>query len=168
MKIFLIGFMGCGKSYWGKIWAGKLAVDFIELDTLIEQQEQSTIATVFEQKGENYFRKVESDILKQLQQSEQCIISTGGGTPCFFDNMNWMNEQGQTIYLKASPQFLVEKLLPEKDHRPILKNIPDEKLETFIAGKLKEREIFYNQAKIILDVEELNGDTILNFTAHNL
>ena len=151
--------MGCGKSHWGKIWAKESNLGFIELDHLIEQQEGQTIAALFETKGETYFRKAESNILQSHSQGEW-IFSTGGGAPCFFDNMEWMNAHGHTIYLEASPPFLAKRLMPEKDHRPILKNIADDQLENFIIRKLSERKSFYQQAKTILNAEVLTNETL--------
>lgn len=159
-KFFLTGFMGSGKSYWGKLWAAEMNIAFIELDTLIEQQEGKTIAEVFEQSGETYFRNVESDLLKKITGEQACIVSTGGGAPCYFDNMQWMDRHGTTIYLKASPKELALRLQNEITHRPVLKNVAADQLENFIANKLIEREPFYSQAKFILPVSELNSDTL--------
>lgn len=160
MKIFLVGFMGCGKSHWGKIWAEHGKLPFVELDILIEEREHKTIATVFEEKGEPYFRKVESDVLKSYTRGGSWIMSAGGGTPCFFDNMEWMNQQGTTVYLKASPQLLAQRLFAEKDQRPVLKNVPDSELENFITKKLEEREVFYNKARFVVNAATINVSSI--------
>jgi shikimate kinase len=161
-KFFLIGFMGSGKSYWGKFWAEEMNLPFIELDALIEEQEGKTIAELFEQKGETYFRQVESSVLKNCKEHQSAIISTGGGAPCFFDNMEWMNEHGTSIYLEATPQELARRLQDERTHRPVLKNVPPDQLQDFIEQKLKEREPFYRQAKFTLDVSQLNDHTLLD------
>ena len=166
MKIFLIGFMGSGKSHWGKIWAGIHKLSFSDLDEVIETTEKKAITKIFEEKGEEYFREIESATLHSLANHENIIIACGGGTPCFHDNMEWMNKNGVTVYLKATPEQLVKRLGNEKQKRPILKNVHDSELENFIEEKLKGRESFYNQAKIILDIENITVETfkkIVNF-----
>ncbi len=152
---FVIGFMGCGKSYRGRIWAERYGLAFFEMDDLIEAAEGKTIGAIFEADGEMYFRQKERDILKTLAEKENCIVSTGGGTPCFFDNMQVMNDTGTTIYLKASPQLLAQRLLPEKAKRPLIKDIPDDELESYIAEKLADRVPYYEQAAVVLDAAEI-------------
>jgi shikimate kinase len=156
---FLIGFMGAGKSYWGKRWAQATGLEFIELDNLIESTLGQPIAEVFATQGETFFREQESFLLKKCTQ-DNCIVATGGGAACFFDNMDWMNAHGTTLYLQASPQLLAERLAVEKAHRPLLQQISDASLESFIAHKLAEREPFYNQAQLVLDVTRLTDDSL--------
>ncbi len=157
--IFLIGYMGSGKSYWGKKWALANNYQFIDLDTIIEEHEGKSVAEIFDTKGENYFRKMETFFLHSFNENNHVIFATGGGTPCFNDNLNWMNEHGVTIYLKASPQQLLMRLIHEKEKRPLLKNIEDENLEAFISKRLFDREEFYLQAKIILNVDSVKEST---------
>jgi shikimate kinase len=159
---FVIGFMGCGKSYWGKKWAEAYNLSFYETDELIEAAEGKTITEIFETYGETYFRKKEREILELVTPKNHCIISVGGGTPCFFNNMQLMNNSGTTIYLKASPGLLAQRLLTEKAKRPLIQNITDAALESFIAEKLAAREPFYNQAAIVLDA----AATIPAFPGH--
>src|SRR6187401_1227795 len=109
MKIFLVGFMGSGKTYWGKIWAQKNAMNFFDLDALIEEQEKKTIAAIFETEGEEYFREKEAMVLRTLPGANDCIIACGGGTPCYHDNMKWMNEHGGTVYLDTTVRDLFER-----------------------------------------------------------
>ncbi len=163
MNIFLIGFMGSGKSYWGSRWAAKYEWPFIDLDKLVEQRENKTIARIFEQNGEAYFRQVESECLKNFRGNGSFIMSCGGGAPCFNNNMQWMNEQGSTIYLSASPQFLWKRLVDEKDKRPLLKDLHPNELLSFIEKKLKEREPFYQQAKFTLPAAELTMQSLQPF-----
>lgn len=167
MKIFLIGFMGSGKTYWGNRWAAKYDLPFIDLDQLIEEKEQHTIAQVFEQNGEEYFRQVESECLKNFRGNRSFIMSCGGGAPCFKDNMKWMNEQGITVYLSATPELLYGRLLEEKEKRPLLKDLALPELLPFIEMKLKEREHFYREAKIILPSEALNDNSLSSFLILN-
>jgi shikimate kinase len=148
---FVLGFMGCGKSYWSKKWADKYGLTFIEMDDVIATNEGKSIAAIFEQDGEAYFRQKERDVLHAVAAADNCIISTGGGTACFFDNMQLMNESGTTIYLQAAPRLLAQRLVKEKTKRPIISNIADNDLEVFIAAKLAERTPFYEEAKVVLD-----------------
>ncbi|MBA2407591.1 MAG: AAA family ATPase [Chitinophagales bacterium] len=160
-KIFLIGFMGSGKSTVGKQLASLLNYEFIDLDDLIERNEQSTINDIFIMKGEEYFRTKESFYLKSLDPIMNAVVATGGGTPCFSDNMKWMNEQGITVYLKANISVLSARLNKESDHRPLLKNINENNLPDFITAKLKERERYYLQSKYAVDADKLDGESLL-------
>ncbi|MBN8785522.1 MAG: shikimate kinase, partial [Terrimonas sp.] len=118
MRIFLLGYMGTGKTYWGKLWAARHGMDFFDLDHEIERNAGMTIREMFEKHGESFFREKEKEALYQFKNKNDFILSTGGGTPCFFDNMQWMNDNGITIYLNTSVQVLAERLTKEKDHRP--------------------------------------------------
>ncbi len=163
-KIFLIGFMGSGKTYWGKIWAEKNGLDFYDLDEIVERQEGKSIAVIFETSGEAYFRKIETEALRIFSEKENCIIACGGGAACFNDNMQWMNENGTTVYLSATPQYIFSHVIGEKTKRPLIKKINEAELLFFIEQKLKEREPFYNQAKFILPVTELNAGSLSTST----
>lgn len=158
--IFLIGFMGSGKSYWGNIWHQQSGLPFFDLDAVIEAQEQKTIAQIFEQHGEAYFRAAETAAVKAFANKQNCIVACGGGTPCFNNNMQWMNNNGTTVYLKATPQQIYNRVITEQDKRPIIKNIPPHELLAFIDKKLAEREMFYTQAKHILLVTNVTAATI--------
>lgn len=167
MKIFLVGFMGSGKTHWGSIWAKKNGLPFFDLDRIIEEQEKKTIADIFEFHGEDQFREKETVALKAFAEINEGIIACGGGTPCFYDNMRWMNEHGTTVYLDISPQTIYNRVSAEKDKRPLLEKVNKAGLLSFIEQKLKEREPFYKQAKIILPAEELNEQTIHSLITHN-
>jgi len=160
MKIFLIGFMGSGKTYWGRIWAQQLGLDFYDLDEVIEKKEGKTISAIFEKDGEDHFRKMEAMALQGFAETENGIIACGGGTACFNDNMQWMNDNGQTVYLSATPQYIFERVLDDKEKRPLINKHNEAELLFFIEQKLKEREPFYKQAQIILPVTELNESSI--------
>jgi len=148
--------MGSGKTHWGEIWAKKNKFDFFDLDSVIEALEKKTIDAIFNEDGETYFRETESAALKTFSEKDQCIIACGGGTPCFHDNMRWMDGHGITVYLKASPGQIMERVKNEKHTRPLLKKLNDDELLSFIAQKIMEREPFYSQARVILPVDELN------------
>lgn len=147
MKIFLIGMMGSGKSYWSKLLAKKLKTGGYDLDFLIESHEERTISEIFEEEGEDYFRKTESKILRWFGEKKSFVLATGGGTPCFADNMEWMNKQGITIWIDEPVEILVERLIPEKAHRPIIRDLSDKELFDFLVNKRKERVAFYGLAK---------------------
>lgn len=162
MIFFLIGFMGSGKTHWGKIWAAARGLTFIDLDEAIEIQEGKAVADIFEMKGEKYFRKLEAEVLRGCAGLQNTIVACGGGTPCFFDNMQWMNEHGTTIYLKTTSPEILERVLVEQDKRPLLKKMNRAELLFFIEQKLKERTPFYMSAKQILSSESLTGHTFDN------
>ena len=159
-KIFLIGFMGSGKTYWGERWASQSNLSFYDLDTLIEKNEGQSVMEIFEKKGEEHFRKKESAILRQFDNEDNYLIACGGGTPCFYDNMQWMNMEGITVYLKASPAEIMDRVLNEKTTRPLIKNLNRDELQLFIEQKLKEREPDYLQATLSLPVSGLTDHSI--------
>lgn len=149
--IFLIGFMGCGKTYWGQILAKKLGLPFHDLDDLIATRSGKCIAEIFTEDGEPGFRQLEHDTLQTLADLPPSVIATGGGTPCFFDNMEWMNACGTTIYLSTPSTLLAERLRHEKEIRPLLHLVNNVDLQRFIENKVKERAPCYLKAKIILE-----------------
>ena len=146
MKIFLIGMMGSGKSFCSKKLAKKLKIAAYDLDKLIEMTEDISIAEIFEEEGEEYFRKEESKILRWFDEKKNFVLATGGGTPCFHKNMEWMNENGITIWINEPINVLVERLKKEKEHRPLIKDLSDDKLASFLTNKLAERTPFYSMA----------------------
>jgi shikimate kinase len=166
-KIFLIGFMGSGKSYWGKKWAQKYYFDFYDLDEMIEQEEKKTVAAIFEKDGEDHFRQIETRVLKTFAEKDNCLLACGGGTACFHDNMKWMNGNGVTVYLDASLPYIYERVIEEKDKRPLISRLNQAELLFYIEQKLKERESFYKQARIILPVEEITEDLVPAFILPN-
>lgn len=159
MRIFLLGFMGTGKTYWGQLWSQQHRLDFFDLDAMIEKECGMTIAKIFETKGENYFREKERDTLRTFGSKDNFILSTGGGSPCFFDNMQWMNENGITIYLQSDPQILKERLVKEKEHRPLIKKLADDEIITYIKDNISKRNKFYNQSGIILNTADITENT---------
>ena len=150
MRIFLVGFMGCGKTTLGRRLASKLNYSFIDMDKVIEAETKMSISDYFKTFGEDAFRETESKTMKNTAFPENAVIATGGGAPCFFDNMEWMNANGTTVYLSLSPKSLAKRLASATEQRPILKDLKPEELEQFIAERLKIRERFYKQAKIVI------------------
>jgi len=161
MKIFLIGFMGCGKSTFGKKLAVKLGYDFIDLDQVLENEVGSNIGDYFASHGEDAFRTLESKVLKEYNYPENCIVATGGGAPCYFDNMDWMNNNGTTVYIELSPIALARRLEKGKEKRPLIKSMNHEQLIDFIESKLIERNRFYKRAFLSVDGINLTPDSIL-------
>lgn len=150
-RIFLVGYMGCGKTHAGKRLSKKYGYDFIDLDAYIERRFFKTIPQLFEERGEEGFRKIERNMLEEVCAFENVIISTGGGAACFFDNMELMNETGHTVYLQASAEGLFNYLRNAKQNRPLLRDKTDEELMSFIEGSLRAREPFYLKAKYVID-----------------
>lgn len=157
--IFLVGYMGCGKSTKAKQLAHRLDCPVIDLDTEIVNKSGKTIAEFFSAFGESGFRDYESDMLKTFHYPEKCIVATGGGLPCFFDNMEWMNANGTTVYLQMEPAQLVSRL-QKREKRPLIKDLDDEQLLDFITEKLTERNPFYTQAKVIVNAFDLDAETL--------
>lgn len=148
--------MGSGKTHWGKLLAENLAMPFFDLDEIIVKTEEKTIAEIFSGEGEEYFRYREKEILEQLvADHERCVISCGGGTPCFFNNIDFMKKEGEVVWLNTALDTLVQRLLKEKQHRPLLRSIPDAELKTFIFKKLQDRRLYYEQADVTIREENL-------------
>lgn len=147
-KIFLIGFMGVGKSYWGSRLSNALNYPFIDLDSEVSRAAGGrTITEIFEQSGEEHFRSVESEILRKYTTSASSfVMACGGGTPCFLNNLDLMKSVGLTLWLQADPVELLGRLLAEKDKRPLLKNLSADQLESYILRKLADRRLYYQQA----------------------
>lgn len=147
--IFLIGFMGSGKTTHGRKLASHLKVDFIDLDEVFERQNKRTIANYFEVFGEEKFRQAESALLKNTVYPENAIISTGGGLPVFFDNLDWMKQHGKVVYLQVPPKVIAARLSKAKTERPLLQHKTGKALLEFITAKLAEREPTYLKAQVV-------------------
>ena len=146
IRILLTGYMGAGKTTLGRALAGKLGLTFIDLDNYIEQRFRKSISQIFAEMGEDGFRDIERRMLHEVAEFEDVIISTGGGTPCFFDNIDFMNSKGTTVYLQVPLERLFIRLSIARKQRPLIKDKTDEELRAFIAEQLAKREPFYSQA----------------------
>jgi len=155
-RLFLIGYMGCGKTTTGKRIAEKYGLDFIDLDNYIETRFFKTVSELFKERGEEEFRKMERHMLEEVALFEDVIISTGGGAACFFDNMEMMNECGDTVYLKASAEDLFAYLRTAKQDRPLLRDKTDEEMLSYIKDSLSKREPFYSKAKYTMDSRDMS------------
>ena len=151
-NIFLLGFMGCGKSTLGKKLAKKLGLEFFDLDKCIEEEVGVSITEIFKTKGEGHFRAIESKTLISLiNNQDNYVVALGGGAPCFNDNMKLINETGTSIYLKYNEGILTSRLINAKTERPLKANKTKEELIDFISKLLSEREQYYNQSKIVVE-----------------
>jgi shikimate kinase len=159
--------MGSGKTYWGRRLSEKLKLPFFDLDEQIESHEGKTIAEIFAEQGEEYFRLLEKDTLHIIAEShESFIMATGGGTPCYFNNIEFMKKSGTVVWISTPVDLLFERLLKEKDKRPLIKKLDDDQLKGFIIKKFSDRKIYYEQADIMVEEEEKNIDKIVEKVFH--
>lgn len=156
-RIIIIGYMGAGKTTVGKALARELGLTFYDLDWYIEGRMRKTVPQIFVEKGEEGFRKIENAMLHEVAEFEDIVLSCGGGTPCFFDNMEYLNRQGDTVYLKATPDVLYKHLKMGKTERPLLKNKTKEEMYRFIEEQLVQREPYYIKAKNVIDVSLMDN-----------
>ena len=168
VRIIIIGYMGAGKTTVGKALARTLQLPFYDLDWYIEGRMRKTVAQLFAERGEEGFRQVERNMLHEVAEFEDVVISCGGGTPCFFDNMEYLNAQGETIYLKATPEVLYKHLQMGKTVRPLLRDKTPEETLDFINSQLAYREPFYNKARHTLDVNLLDSYEKINVSVNRI
>ena len=167
-RIILIGYMGSGKTTIGKALSKETGMMFYDMDWYIESRMRKTVSQIFAEKGEEGFRKSEYNMLHEVAEFEDVIISCGGGTPCFFDNMDYLNQQGDVVYLKATPEVLYKHLLMAKVERPLLKDKTPEELIAYITEHLKEREPFYTKARYSLDVSLMDDYDKIKLSVQNI
>lgn len=152
MKYFLVGYMACGKTRRGKVMAEESGIRFIDLDAYIVDRERRTIPEIFSKEGEQGFRKLETRYLQEVCEFyEDFVLSTGGGTPCFNGNMDYMNSQGKTIFLNTDLEVIVERLIRGKHKRPMVSQLNDGEIREFVCKHLEERLPYYQQAKEIIE-----------------
>ncbi len=161
MRIYLIGYMASGKSNFGRLLAEKLDYGFLDLDYWFEERFRISVLDFFEKYDEGLFRKIERSLLQETVELENMVISTGGGTPCFFDNMEIIKKAGTSIYLCWEIPALVGRLKLVKRKRPLLKNILPSELEGRVAEDLSRRAFYYNQADLIVSGEEFDPDKLI-------
>lgn len=155
-RIYLIGFMGSGKSTFGKKLAKELDLPFIDLDKEVEIKAKCSITDIFKYLGEDTFRKMESDTLHELSDRDEFVMATGGGTPCYFNNIDFINKKGKSIYIELDVQSIYNRLSQAKNIRPTIKDKKEEELMQFIKDKLKEREPIYKQAAVTINGLSVN------------
>jgi len=168
IRIIIVGYMGAGKTTVGKALSKELGIPFYDLDWYIESRRRKTVPQLFAEYGEEGFRNIERNMLHEVAEFENVIISCGGGTPCFFDNMDYMNQQGQVVYLHCTPEVLHKHLLMGKTERPLLKGKSEEELISFIREQLERREPFYNKARYTLDVSLMDNYEKIKITVEKL
>ncbi len=156
-RIIIVGYMGAGKTTVGKALAKELGMQFYDLDWYIEGRMRKTVPQLFAERGEDGFREIERRLLHEAAEFEDVVLSCGGGTPCFFDNMEYMNLQGDTVYLKASPEVLCAHLKMGKTRRPLLEGKDKDELLAFVTEQLARREDYYTKAKHVLNVDLLDN-----------
>lgn len=154
-RIFLIGYMGAGKTTLGKAFARAMGLTFVDLDWYIEERHHKTISQIFNERGEAGFRELEKRMLHEVGDFEDVVISVGGGTPCFFDNVDYMNTVGNTIFLDVDTKVLFRRLRIAKQQRPLLAEKNDEELMAFIVENLQKRLPFYSKARYVFNGEQL-------------
>jgi len=155
-RIILIGYMGSGKTTVGKALSKETGMMFYDLDWYIESRMRKTVTDLFAERGEEAFRRLEYNMLHEVAEFEDVIISCGGGTPCFYDNIDYLNRQGEVVYLKATPETLYKHLLMAKVERPLLKGKSPEELTDYITDHLRQRAPYYEKARYTLDVSVLD------------
>ena len=162
MIISLIGYMGSGKSHIAKLLSDRLGIKLIDLDKEISKKNKMTIAEMFQKKGEIFFRRQERALLEEIVATEDsCILSLGGGTPAYYNNMELLNQNSESIFLRTSIKNLTERLLKQKHKRPLIANISDQDLPEFIAKHLFERNIFYNKAKYTVNTDDKTPEMVV-------
>lgn len=159
VRVILIGYMGAGKTTVGKALAAALGVTFYDLDWYITMRYHRSVTEIFAERGEEGFRDLERRMLHEVAEFEDVVVSCGGGTPCFYDNMDYMNSLAETVYLKVDPEVLAMHLKMGKGKRPLIEGKSPEELATYIQESLQIREPYYSKAKHTIDVTLLDTFT---------
>jgi shikimate kinase len=167
MKVFIIGYMGSGKSSIGQLLAKKLNYKFTDLDNDIEIFTGCTVSEIFNNEGEEKFREYEKEALERIRLKDEVVIATGGGTPCYFNNMNIMNTNGITVYLKANAEILYKRVFSGLKKRPLLDSLEYEDIRAEIKKTLLKREGFYLKAKIVIDTDNLSEQQVISYLMQN-
>ena len=167
MKIFFIGFMGSGKTHWAKQVSEKLHIPFFDLDEQIISHEEKSISEIFAENGEEYFRLLEKDILHIITEShDNFAMACGGGTPCYYNNIDYMNRSGTTIWINTTIDTLYQRLIKEKATRPLIKDLSNEQLKGFVIRKFSDRKIYYEQADIVVDEDPVRLESLIGKIFH--
>ena len=167
-RIILVGYMGSGKTTVGKALARSLDMPFYDLDWYIESRMRKSVCQIFDERGEEGFRKIEQNLLHEVAEFENVVISCGGGTPCFFDNIDYINQQSESVYLKCMPDVLYMHLKMGKTVRPLLLNKTPEEVQYFISEQLTQREGFYSKARHVVDVTLMDSYEKINITVSQI
>jgi shikimate kinase len=167
MRIFLIGFMGSGKTYWGRQLGQKLGIPFFDLDEQVVNHAGKSIPDIFQQEGEEHFRLLEKEVMYMITEShESFVMSCGGGTPCFFNNIEYMNNAGTTVWINTPASVLFDRLIRERPGRPLIKDLSNDQLRAFISRKFADRKLYYEQADVVIDDESPQLDQLVEKIFH--
>ncbi len=167
MRIFLIGFMGSGKTHWGRLLSQKLGLPFFDLDEQVSEQAGKSIAEIFATEGEERFRLMEKDVLHIITEShESFVMACGGGSPCFYNNIEYMNQSGTTVWINTPATVLFQRLIKEKENRPLIRDLSDEQLRNFIQRKYADRRIYFEQAGLVVEEEDVQLDRLIEQIFH--
>jgi shikimate kinase len=167
MKIFLIGFMGSGKTYWGQLLSQKLSIPFFDMDEQVVSHEGKSIVEIFAEKGEEYFRLLEKDVLHIITEShDNFAMACGGGLPCYFNNIDYMNQSGTTVWINTPVDILFQRLISEKESRPLIKGLTNEQLKSYISKKFADRRIYYEQADVVIDEDPVHLEKLVEKIFH--
>ena len=159
--------MGSGKTHWGQQLSQKLNIPFFDMDEQIVSSEGRSITEIFARYGEEYFRLKEKGVLYSITENNPTfVMACGGGSPCYFNNIDYMNQSGTTIWLNTPIPVLFGRLIKEKDKRPLLKDLPDEQLMNYIVKKFSDRKIYYEQADVIIDDDTISLDHFIEMIFH--
>lgn len=167
-RIILIGYMGAGKTTVGKELAKQLGITFYDLDWYIENRMRKKVKEIFDEQGEEGFRKIEYNMLHEVAEFEDVVLACGGGTPCFFDNMEYLVKQGDVVYLKGEPDVLFRHLKMGKGVRPLLLGKTDEELMEYIRENVAKREEFYMKANHIVNIPCMEDEDKINETINKV
>jgi shikimate kinase len=167
MRVYLIGFMGAGKTHWGKKLSQKMQLPFFDLDDEVQQYASMSIAEIFANDGEEYFRELEANVLRSITDLQKgFVMSCGGGTPCYFKNIDLMKSKGVVVWLNTPTDMLMNRLMLEKDKRPLIRDLSEEQLKSFIIKKMADRSIYYEQAALKVDESQINLDELIKSILH--
>ena len=167
MKIFLIGFMGSGKTHWGRLLSQKLGLPFFDMDEQVATHAGKSIPEIFAVDGEEQFRMLEKEVLYIITEShDSFVMACGGGLPCFFNNIEYMNQSGTTVWINTPADVLYARLIKEKANRPLIRDLSDEQLRVFVTRKFADRRIYYEQAAVKVEEEPLLLDDLIEKIFH--
>jgi len=159
--------MGSGKTHWGRLLSQKLSIPFFDLDEQVTEHSGKSIVDIFNSEGEESFRLQETDVLHIITEShDSFVMACGGGSPCYFNNIDYMNRAGTTVWINTALPVLFQRLVAEKDRRPLIKGLSDEQLKKFISKKFADRKIYYEQADVMIDEEPVETEKLIEKIFH--
>ena len=159
--------MGSGKTHWGRLLSQKLGIPFFDLDEQVTEHAGKSIVEIFAEEGEEHFRLKEKDVLHIITESHDAfIMACGGGSPCYFNNIEYMNQAGTSVWINTPLDTIFTRLIEEKDNRPLIKSLSDDQLKSFISKKFAGRKIYYEQADVTVDEEPIRLEYLIEKILH--